>query len=1466
MTPALSQQITSYQHHMQKGEVFQAREVLNILIETFPNEQMYKVFALSGEIYKASLLYHRIHQMTKYWQGESLQGKTILLYCEFGFEYSLLFLRYLPFVYSQQPKEIQLLVAPEHHDFFVKNMPDLYTIVDEKAKGSCDYHCDLFSMPYLFHYDDDSIRPNPPYLFHLSQAKESRKSNKLSIALFVQEEKNSSSLWSASIVLESKNHFAYINALLDYDIIVTDSNTVAHICGAINKRCYFLLPLLTHWEWGFVPQQGKIASLPSRWYESVWLYHDNVFREYIYQAIKQEIKQLTSSDLAPKYKYSQSFSAQVDTVFCAKNMLLFKQATHTYEEGNYKKSFSIAQTLSEQYPMAYEINTLLGKISLKFNNNDKAIEYLELSLKNTPHQANARMQLGKAYGNKKQWQKSIKNYERAIELDPVNIQSYNFLAMLYQYELHDYAKAQQCFSLCLEKCDCSKHEFIYYNIGVLYQKLDIPKAIAYFKQDLAINPRSSKTYNNLGNCYASLRDDKSAIECFQTILQIDPCYDMVYGNLGIAYKNKHNFKQALAIYQKGFEFSYEHKKTISWNLSITHLMLGEYEIGLELYESRVNKDLKFYDQFDKRKLWQGENITGKTVLVYFEQGFGDTIQFIRYLDLVLHLKPQEIVVLAQSQLRSLLQNSFAQVRCVDVAGDIGYYDYHCAVMSLPYIFGSDVYTIPRRLPYLRSFSREKNDQKKQILFDANSVNIGIVWKASDTAFDSEKRDIELEHFMQLKNIKNAKLYSLQVGKFGDEVSQNGYEKDIVCLRSEIDDFASTARLLQNLDCVVCIDTAIAHLCGAMNIPCFVLLHHASSWRWLTDRIDTIWYASLRLYRINESHNVRTSMEQISADISSRYFDKAHTKSINEVFYSFPRNLKEEYQSMLEQSIRILKSPSSSLQKLKQAKFLLGRLLVKFENELLYKYALVAEKTIHAKEESSLYFETCCFYYKKLLAVKSSLPDVVDFAKLHYEQHIKTQDRKYLNSAISMLEQCYSHKQTSLDSLELMVDIYQKLALFDESIFYTKLLIKQNHKLASSYINLAYFYLEGKKQDKLALKYYKKSYKHAPSLSTTVHIANLYKHQGEHKKAIAIAYRALCKEPRHMVLQQIIGTSLKMLNRVEESIYYFQRLIEQDLTPVTGHNLAYLHLLLGNYSEGWRHQEHRLEFDALKEKTAYFDENKRYKGGDLQGKVLAIHFEQGFGDTIQFVRFLPLLEAKKPKQIIVFLQKELMSLCEASFLSVTFVQSSFKEAMKMPYYDYYISLMSIPLALGVTIFDLPTHAPYLKPKSKELPLHIDTNKLNIAIAWESNRLSDTHADRSCLLSDMMSLFSVLNVQFYSLQIGEGANDIKHLRLEHKIIDTANIIQDFNDTALIVQKMDLIISIDTATAHLAGALNKECLILVPFNPNWRWNLYTKTSIWYPSNVTIFRQKQGCGYRELIEEKIVPIVKRRANLELI
>ena len=173
--------------------------------------------------------------------------------------------------------------------------------------------------------------------------------------------------------------------------------------------------------------------------------------------------------------------------------------------------------------------------------------------------------------------------------------------------------------------------------------------------------------------------------------------------------------------------------------------------------------------------------------------------------------------------------------------------------------------------------------------------------------------------------------------------------------------------------------------------------------------------------------------------------------------------------------------------------------------------------------------------------------------------------------------------------------------------------------------------------------------------------------------------------------------------------------------------------------------------------------------------------------------------------------------------------------------------------------IPSVFPYLK-SSASVPLDIDDSVLNIGLTWESNRKSDTHDERSTTLDIFTTLLEIDNTQFYSLQVDDANNQIYHLNLHNKIIDASKHLTNFNQTANLIERLDIIISVDTAVAHLAGALNKRCLTLIPYNPNWRWLLYGKNTPWYEA-LELFRVGKDQHYQSLIDKAIYPIIKKEA-----
>lgn len=295
------------------------------------------------------------------------------------------------------------------------------------------------------------------------------------------------------------------------------------------------------------------------------------------------------------------------------------------------------------------------------------------------------------------------------------------------------------------------------------------------------------------------------------------------------------------------------------------------------------------------------------------------------------------------------------------------------------------------------------------------------------------------------------------------------------------------------------------------------------------------------------------------------------------------------------------------------------------------------------------------------------------------------------------------------------------------------------------------------------------------------------------------------------------------------------------------NLALNLLLQGRYSEGWREYEWRWRKADFTSPHRHVD-IPRWDGAPLQGSTILLHAEQGFGDAIQFARYAPLV-AQRGGSVVLECHQQLVSL----FQGAEGVQSAVPFGASLPKFSYQAPLLSLPHIFKTTLENIPSKSPYLSPPTEHrrkwaalMSDHHDT--LRIGLVWAGKRYPDPL--RSCRLSDFAPLATADNVTFFSLQVGAEAEQTACPPNGMSLIDLTDHINDFSDTAALIEQLDLVISIDTAAVHLAGALGKPTWLLLPFAPDWRWLLHRNDSPWYPT-MRFFRQERHEGWEPVIKK---------------
>jgi tetratricopeptide (TPR) repeat protein len=391
----------------------------------------------------------------------------------------------------------------------------------------------------------------------------------------------------------------------------------------------------------------------------------------------------------------------------------------------------------------------------------------------------------------------------------------------------------------------------------------------------------------------------------------------------------------------------------------------------------------------------------------------------------------------------------------------------------------------------------------------------------------------------------------------------------------------------------------------------------------------------------------------------------------------------------------------------------------------------------------------------------------------------------------------------------------------------------------------------------ALDAFRTAIKHNPDYAGAYYnLGNALLGNGQIDEAVTSYHEALEINPDYAEVHCVLGIALRERGQIDDAITNFQRAIKinPDLVEAR-YNLSSLLLSLGQYTEAWPKYEARYHPNINGRYVILPDVSfPQWQGEPLTGKSLMIWPEQGLGDEIQFARYIPMLKARGVSRITLVCKSPLRTLLETLEDADAVVSQS--EATSLPIHDYWTFSMSVPLHFSTTVETIPAKLPYLGVLPDRLKLwrgRLPTGGLKVGLVWKGSAGHKNDANRSLPgLSTLVPLWSVPGVTFFSLQKGQGEEEAATPPSDQPIAHLGSDIQDFADTAAIVAQLDLVISIDTAIVHLAGALNKPCWVLLPASgTDWRWLRERTDSPWYPGVMRLFRQSKAGDWAETIGE---------------
>ena len=566
----------------------------------------------------------------------------------------------------------------------------------------------------------------------------------------------------------------------------------------------------------------------------------------------------------------------------------FSQAITLHQQGRIIEAESIYREILRRQPEHFDALHLLGVIAIQTRHTEQGVELIRKAIGLNANNAAAYQNLGKALLDLKRPDEALASYDKAIALKPDYAEAYNSRGnvqlrlkhpdeALADYEKAialrpDYAEAHNSRGSALldlerpeealasyNKAIALKRDFAgaYNNRGNALRNLKrLADALASYNKAIALKPNFAEAYNNRGNMLSYFNRQEEALASYDKAIALKPDYAEAYNNRGLALRDLKRPDEALANYDRAITLEKNFAEA-HWNKSLCLLQLGRFEQGWLEYEWRwkIRVPRSSMRSFPK-PLWLGEDpLVDKAILLYSEQGFGDTIQFCRYAKLVADLGAR-VILEVPNPLISLLGNLSGVAQLAKEGSPLPQFDYQCPLVSLPLAFKTNLSNIPAKIPYLNA-NLEKSRFWKEKLGEKDKLRVGLVWSGGFRPNQPEvwavnlRRNIPLEKLALLKD-PDIEFYSLQKGEpaeseLGELISRHWDGPHIFDFTSLLNDFSDTAAFVENLDLVISVDTATAHLAGALGKPVWILNRFDSDWRWLLDRTDSPWYPTARLY-------------------------------------------------------------------------------------------------------------------------------------------------------------------------------------------------------------------------------------------------------------------------------------------------------------------------------------------------------------------------------------------------------------------------------------------------------------------------------------------------------------------------------------------------------------------------------------------------------------------------------------------
>ena len=801
------------------------------------------------------------------WNGESLVGKRLVIFTEHGYGDTLQFVRYVRMAVARGA-QVTLLVRPELLRLLRASLPGV-EVADQLPKTAVfDFQIPMLCLPALFGTTLDTIPARTPYLLAdpaaaaaWSQRLAALPGLKVGLVWAGDKQRPFNELRSLKLAqfapLAAIPGVQFINLQLgepaqeaqtppaglrltdwtgeisDFadtaalvaglDLVITVCTSMAHLAGALGKPVWVLLRYDSCWRW-------LMNREDSPWYQTARLFRQQTMGDWdpVMANAAAALKTLAQENSVPP----------TATGLHADAVALVKQGFRLFEQQRF----------------------------------DEAIAGFDQAIAFKPDFAEALISRSLVLLHLGRLEEAVASYDRVLALGPDADAFSNRGLALYKLDRFDEAAASYGRALAL------KPDAQAFNIRglALYKLGRYDEAVASYDGALALQPDDAEAHNSRAAALAKLgRIDQALDSVDRAIALKSPSSAAVCQDIAVALHNLGRPGAALAFYDRMLALDPDHAD-MRFQRAMALLSTGDLKRGFEDYRWRFlveNRTRPIKPDWITCPEWNGEPIAGKRLVIYVEQGYGDSLQFVRYAPMA-QACGAHVTLFIPPALRELLRASMPPgIEVADRLPDTAVFDYQVPMLCLPRIFGTTLDTIPADMPYLLA-DRDAAAAWSRRLAALPGLKVGLVWAGGKSLPSVDaRRSLSLAQFAPLASVPGVQFISLQIGEPAAEARTPPAGLKLVDWTGEISDYADTAALIAGLDLVIAVDTSVAHLAGALGKPVWILSRYDGCWRWLQDRDDTPWYPTARLFRqaaLGEWEPVMAKVETALQAFASRH--------------------------------------------------------------------------------------------------------------------------------------------------------------------------------------------------------------------------------------------------------------------------------------------------------------------------------------------------------------------------------------------------------------------------------------------------------------------------------------------------------------------------------------------------------------------------------------------------------------------